>query len=295
MMRVDIHDVGHGGCAVVTCPNGARIMLDCGFNSGRWYPSAAYAGQFVDLLVFTNLDKDHVEDFVYLRRNVRLGSIFSNSTVTARALAAMKHKHGMDAGVQEAHSLLSQFGPGLIGTIANVGDVEVWGHWNRYGIDFMDTNNLSVATFIRWGSFSILFAGDLETAGWRALLRIPSFVARLATVKVLVASHHGRTNGQCSEAFNVMRPEIVVFSDEKKQHETQESDAWYRARVSGIPDLRARHRGLIPPKRHVLTTRRDGTVTIQVDASGRYLVTPERNQPQTPPFRLPLLHYASTA
>lgn len=25
MMRIDIFDVGHGGCSVITCPNGARI------------------------------------------------------------------------------------------------------------------------------------------------------------------------------------------------------------------------------------------------------------------------------
>jgi hypothetical protein len=58
-MKIEIHDVGHGGCAVVTCPNGARIMLDCGLDADRqWFPSAAYANQFIDALALQNLDED---------------------------------------------------------------------------------------------------------------------------------------------------------------------------------------------------------------------------------------------
>lgn len=279
-MKIEIHDVGHGGCAVVTCPNGARIMLDCGFDANRgWFPSIVYSGQFIDVLVITNLDEDHVEDLSYVWDRVTLGSIYSNPSVTAAALAAMKREHGMDDGVRQAHAILSRFGPGHVGKMANLGEVSAWGYSNRYGLDFTDTNNLSVATFVRWGTFTILFAGDLETAGWRALLRNQAFVADLATVTVFVASHHGRANGRCEEAFKIVRPEIVVFSDDRKQYESQETDAWYRQRVSGIPVLDAVPSGMLPKKRHVYTTRRDGTLTIQVDGAGRYVLTPTRADP----------------
>ena len=90
-MRIDIFDVGHGNCALVSCPNGARIMVDCGYLSDPgWFPSVTFAGQFIDLLVFSNLDEDHVDDLPYIWRDVPLGSIFSNPSVTAPALAAMK-------------------------------------------------------------------------------------------------------------------------------------------------------------------------------------------------------------
>ena len=29
-MRIEIFDVGHGHCTVLTAPNGRRMMLDCG-------------------------------------------------------------------------------------------------------------------------------------------------------------------------------------------------------------------------------------------------------------------------
>jgi beta-lactamase superfamily II metal-dependent hydrolase len=277
-MKIEVHDVGHGACAVVTCPNGARIMLDCGFHRDRkWFPSVVFAGQFIDALALTNLDEDHVDDLPYLWKNVRIGSIYSNPSVSASALATMKAKDGMDSGVRYAHALLTQFGPGHVGTMADSGDAFAWAYSNVYGVDFdgrsaCATNNLSLATFVRWGSFTMLFAGDLEVAGWRALLRYPEFVRDLATVKVLVASHHGRRNGCCDDVFKVVRPEIVIFSDDAKRFETQETDSWYRHRVMGIPV-----RGTYPlKKRHVYTTRRDGTITIDVHASGQYLVTPSR-------------------
>jgi beta-lactamase superfamily II metal-dependent hydrolase len=251
-------------------------MLDCGVHANRkWFPSIAYAGQFIDALLLTNLDEDHVDNLPYLWESARIGSIYSNPSVNASALARLKAKGGMDPGVRRAHALLTQFGPGHVGTMANSGDAYAWAYSNVYGVDFDErspcaTNNLSLATFVRWGSFTMLFAGDLEVAGWRALLRYQQFVRDLATVKVLVASHHGRKNGCCEEVFKIVRPEIVVFSDDAKRYETQQTDAWYRQRVLGIPV-----RNTDPlRKRHVYTTRRDGTITINVAPSGQYIVTP---------------------
>jgi hypothetical protein len=82
-MKIEIHDVGHGGCAVVTCPNGARIMLDCGLDADRqWFPSAAYANQFIDALALQNLDEDHVNDLPHVWERVRIGSLYSNPSIT---------------------------------------------------------------------------------------------------------------------------------------------------------------------------------------------------------------------
>src|SRR5690348_13653711 len=123
-MIVDVHDVGHGGCIVVTCPNGQRIMIDCGYRLGPgWIPSITYRSNRIALLVFGNLDEDHLDDLPYVWRDIPIGSIFSNPTVSAAALTAMKREHGMRAGVGQAHAILQTFGPGLIGQPTNLGDV----------------------------------------------------------------------------------------------------------------------------------------------------------------------------
>jgi beta-lactamase superfamily II metal-dependent hydrolase len=89
-MRIEIHDVDHGGCTVITGPDGRRLMLDCGLCSDRrWYPSVAYAGERIDTLMLMNLDEDHCEDLPHLWRTCPIGGLVTNPTVDARALRSM--------------------------------------------------------------------------------------------------------------------------------------------------------------------------------------------------------------
>lgn len=274
-MKLEIHDVDHGGCVLATSPTGHRLMLDCGLSFGRpWFPSITYRGEYIDTLMLLNLDEDHVEDLQALWNDCPIGAIVSNPTVTAAALSAMKSK-GMRSGVRTAHNILSAFGTGLIGNYTHsLGGIHWHAFWNAYGTEFTDTNNLSLAVFVTFGGVTILFGGDLETAGWRKLLLNPDFRRRLSEVKVFVASHHGRDNGCCDELFLWCRPELIIFSDGEKQHETQETAAWYRGKATGIPDW-TRSPGIfgIQPKRHVMTTRKDGTIQIDVTAAGEWSVT----------------------
>ncbi|MES1240130.1 MAG: hypothetical protein ABUT39_00785 [Acidobacteriota bacterium] len=65
-MIIDIFDVGHGSCNLITCPNGTRVLIDCGFSLGPpWFPSLALKGTRIDLLALLNLDEDHVGDLAY--------------------------------------------------------------------------------------------------------------------------------------------------------------------------------------------------------------------------------------
>ncbi|WBO22502.1 ComEC/Rec2 family competence protein [Sphingomonas abietis] len=278
-MHIEIHDVDHGGCAVITGPAGHRLMLDCGLCSDRpWYPSVTYNGQRIDTLMLMNLDEDHCEDLPYLWRDCVVGAVVGNPTVDAHALRAMKAECGMRSGVTAAANILERFGPGFLGDWSHdLGGVAWHVFWNRYGADFTDTNNLSLAAFIRFGGFTILFGGDVERAGWRQLLKNHDFRAKLSTVNVYVASHHGRENGCCSEVFDICRPELVIFSDGRKQYSTQETRDWYASRATGIPDY-TKPAGLfgIEPVRKVMTTRRDGTIAIDVATDGRYSVRGDR-------------------
>lgn len=277
-MKVQIFDVKHGACAMITGPNGKRLMIDCGFREGAdpWFPSVAFAGQRIEMLVIQNLDEDHVDDLPYVWDGLEIGAFYSNPSVDAAALKAMKTQ-GMDEGVTEAHAILKALGPGLTGLRADLGSVAVRAYFNHYGHPFTTTNDLSVAVFVTYGRFRILFGGDLERAGWLELLKSPRFRADLGSVNAIVGSHHGRASGKCDELFDYCWPDIAIFSDDAKQYETQETDAWYRHRVSGIPDYSrpARAPGVFA-MRHVFTTRRDGTITIDVNPLGGYRVTPER-------------------
>ena len=278
-MQIEIHDVDHGGCTVITSPSGHRLMLDCGLSVGRrWFPSLAYQACRIDTLMLLNLDEDHCEDLSFLWNSCPIGAFVSNPTVNAQALRSMKAKGGMQSGVTKAAEILELFGTSFVGDWSNaLGGIEWHAFWNRYDTDFTDTNNLSLAVFVSFGRFTILFGGDLECAGWKRLLELPHFRSRLAETAIFVASHHGRENGCCPELFELCRPELVVFSDGPKQYSTQETHGWYANRVSGIPDY-SKPGGLLgPPRRRVMTTRCDGTITIEVAGNGSYLVNTTRN------------------
>ncbi|WP_439491238.1 ComEC/Rec2 family competence protein [Blastomonas fulva] len=277
-MLIEIHDVDHGGCAVITGPSGHRLMLDCGLSYDRsWFPSVAHAGERIDTLMLLNLDEDHCEDLHYLIESCSIGAIVSNPTVTAKALQAMKAENGMRSGVKMASDILERFGTGLIGDWNHgLGGVQWTAFWNGYGVDFTDTNNLSLAVFVQFGDFTILFGGDLERAGWRGLLKLPAFRAMLPKARVLVASHHGRENGCCDEIFDHCHPQLVILSDGSKQHETQETNGWYARRAIGIPDYTKPASVFGQPRRKVMTTRCDGNIMIGVGIDGNYVVVPSK-------------------
>ena len=300
-MKIKVHNVDHGQCVVVTSPTGQRLMLDCGRSIKQpFFPSFTYAGQRIDMLMALNLDEDHLEDLPDVWRNCEIGAFYSNPTLSAAHLATMKVQGGMGRGVRHVHGVLCTHGSGGIGDWRNALGGIAWRVFhNVSGRDFSDTNNLSLAVFVSFGGFTILFGGDMETAGWRKLMENPAFRLRLPGVKVFVASHHGRENGCCDELFDILKPDVVIFSDGQKQYGTQETLKWYSSRVKGIPDWTKPAVAPMPsalaggglgishlsnlaallgqPLRKVLTTRSDGTICIHVEANGSYTFSCERS------------------
>jgi hypothetical protein len=132
-----------------------------------------------------------------------------NDKVSAELVHYLKSEDGIGSGVAGLASTFSGYmGGPLPGA---VDDVTITGFCNPPGIPpfgFDDENNLSLAVFISCGGHRIIFPGDMEKAGWRALLQNPWFVELLKGVTVFVASHHGRENGYCEEVLNICPAQV---------------------------------------------------------------------------------------
>ncbi len=277
-MRIEIFDVGHGQCAVVTSPNGQRILVDCGtrWDEDRfWAPSLHYFRTSFGLLTVTNLDEDHLADFGFLTENCAFPWIASNPSVGPGEFTRLK-ENGMGAGAQAFARWLGRPVPANAFQIRspppNFGPVAIRWYWNPYLPGLIDTtNNLSLVVIVQYGLFKVAFTGDLEAAGWKGLLLNPDFRRDIATTRVLIASHHGRESGCCTELFDLARPEIVIISDDERRYDSQDTDDWYRQRCRGIPLINnpLEHR-------YVMTTRKDGSMQIDVGADGHWFVTPVR-------------------
>jgi beta-lactamase superfamily II metal-dependent hydrolase len=265
---------------VIQTPSGDRggrlAMIDSG-SAYDWSPSAyirdSLGRSAVDYLFITNADQDHMSDLQGLEdAGVAVRVLHRNTSYTENQIRGIKLLGGplsRDADwYADACSTFNQptaepFNQYMNGITATC-------FWNEYPT-FTDTNNLSQVVFIKYGGFCILFPGDLEKDGWRALLRYADFRQELLGVTVLVASHHGRENGFCPEVFHFCQPQAVVISDKPIQHQTQNTVPDYR-KVVADNGVIVRTTGKI---RHVLTTRRDGTISFDVSEDGSFVIDTE--------------------
>jgi beta-lactamase superfamily II metal-dependent hydrolase len=276
-MFIEIFDVEHGACALVTTSNGGRVLIDAGHNSTTgWRPGTHLLGRgirYLDRLYVTNFDEDHASGYPNLVDCVTIGALFKNPTVPPTALRYIKREDGIGKGIDRlAWSMENTFVGGPAPEL-DFGDTVFTAYNNSFAAlpvegYFTDENNLSLVVFVRCGPHKFIFPGDMERPGWRQLLRNQAFRSELATVSVFVASHHGRESGYCEEVMNLCPSiELVLISDQKTGFQSQETLDDYRKHVRGI-----NYNGTW---RRVLTTRRDGYMyfNMPADSLGKVVVS----------------------
>jgi beta-lactamase superfamily II metal-dependent hydrolase len=277
-MRLEVFNVEHGACALITLDDGRRIAIDCGHNSSTGWTLHGHleslGTDWLDELWLTNLDQDHLSGFAGLLRTTRIGNILLNPSITPEWLHAIKQEVGVVSQDIEALLTLMRAGRVNLPFAPLPAMVSVVYAWNACGVLFDDTNNLSLAAVVSMGSVNVLFPGDLERRGMRGVLQSPLFANAISNLHVLIAPHHGRQNGCSQDLFDAIcptRPQLCIVSDGDIQHESQETHDWYRQRVCGVQMRDG-------TTRKILTTRRDGRITFDIPAFGLGWVTTEAEQ-----------------
>lgn len=258
-MELEIFDVEHGACALLTCDDSRRIMIDCGHNATTgWRPGTHLRRNGIvrlEMLTITNFDEDHVSGLPDLLDNIDVRALYRNESVTPAILRTLKSEDGMGAGIDRLVDMMPVYtvypnvqAPAFPG-------VQYDAFYLHYP-QFDDENNLSLALRLTINGIVFLFTGDLENAGWKALLEgNPSFREAVRQTNVLVASHHGRIDGYEPEVFTKYgcNPFWVVISDKGYVYESQETVNLYGQHAIG-----GSFRG---EDRKVLTTRNDGNIS----------------------------------
>lgn len=290
-LRIRVWDVEHGCCVMLqhitraglAGEQGGRLaMIDSG-SSATFRPSTYIRNTLgrnrLDYLFITNADQDHMSDLKGLQdAGIEVATLIRNPTYTGDQMRRIKLVSGpLTNDAQWYVNACSDYSGGMPAVPFDQGmnGIAEVAFWNQYGTgpdQFSDTNNLSLVVFIKFAGFTMLFPGDLEKPGWRALLRRPEFIDRLRWTDVLMASHHGRESGFCPEVFDHVKPQAIVISDKPIEHETQGMTPDYR-RVTTDAGIPVQTTG---KRRHVLTTRRDGWIQFDVHPDSMFYTTTEK-------------------
>jgi beta-lactamase superfamily II metal-dependent hydrolase len=266
-MRLQVFDVEHGACSLLTADNGTRLMVDCGHNATtQWKPGTHLRQQNIytlNMLAITNYDEDHTSAAANLFENIDVQWLLRNPSVSGSTIMSLKSEDGMGPGIETlVYQINNVFtGEGTSSPEPVFNGVERQIFYNNYP-KFDDENNLSLVLFLKCHGIGVMFPGDLEKSGFIELLKYDYFKQALRETNVYFASHHGRENGCCEEIVQYLQNAYyVVISDKGYAHETQETVPFYRRIAKGGPFRNQE-------KRHVLTTRNDGSITFDFSPQG---------------------------
>jgi beta-lactamase superfamily II metal-dependent hydrolase len=258
-MKIQIFDVAHGFCAWIVADNGNTMLIDCGRNTETDFEPADYLWangcRGIEHFFPLNYDEDHLCGLPRLRQIIPIQILHRNPSITPSQLHAIKQTTGgVGPGLAALLEMLDRYTAPVQVPPPDFPNLDFQVFYNNYP-EFTDTNNLSQVLFLHYPGLSIVFPGDMEKAGWERLLMRPDFRDNLGKVGAFVASHHGRESGYAASVFEWCKPAIVVISDEAIQYDTQEH--CYDGHCTGID--------WYGEQRKVLTTRKDGILTITAD------------------------------
>jgi beta-lactamase superfamily II metal-dependent hydrolase len=261
-LKISVLDVGHGDFIFAQSPHGHSLVIDCG--SGTVIPSVFLRNvSTLDELQVSHPHTDHFYDLPALEsKTIRSFRCPPPTLFDDGEMGWRSSDKPMIASLKRLAS--THIPDNAAVSVGNGFDHTVW-RAPQSAVDYDDPNTVSLVTTLSYGGFKMLFGGDLPTVGWEALLKDQNFVRAITGTTFFKVPHHGRAVGTCDALFEVINPRTCVISD-KPIDGTNENTVctdWYRQRSLGCKLNNGE-------TRHVLTTRRDGSIHFQADELGQW-------------------------
>ena len=262
---MNVCDVAHGDCIHVSTPSGKNVLLDCGgkgdASASKWLEALGVEG--LDSLLVSHPHMDHIRDIVGIDEIFCPKTFIRNKAITREKIKEENKDVFDDCGdvIEKYLEMNQRYNAPVLP--ANDTTSPMW-DGSAYMYRFcnqsqeMGLNDLSCVSFIRCRGHTILHAGDLEEDGWRELLKNEQFRDQLSNTSVLVASHHGRKSGFCSDVFDLLHPAITIVSDGRFQDSS--ATGRYGEVTEGLE--------VGGEERYVLTTRKDKAITVEITDGG---------------------------
>ena len=280
-MKVVVFDVEHGACAFVRTPTNYTMLIDCGctenflpvlyIRENELENATAWNGHKLTLLTITHPHDDHIQDIETVTKVCEPAFLLRQKYDWEDVKTAEDGDYdNLDTYTewQEKYNAPAVLTPEY--------GLKIESFWltpqeakqvdeNKY------INNSSIVTVLTvQGSKhteKFLFGGDVETAGWEALLKLkPGFKGAVQNVDFFIVPHHGHASGFSEALYAAMggKPiaNIISIHHNDEHIDTRYSQEAYALGTNVTGELR-----------RSFTTRRDGTITINVSDEGKYSIT----------------------
>jgi hypothetical protein len=279
-LRVIIFNVEHGFCAFVKSPTARTLLIDCGKTAkfspilnviNNEFSDVSVEGEFYfSEFILSHPHGDHIDDIERLK-------IFKPRLISRQKdydWEAVKDVNS-DSGAEKVEIYKD-----WQATYNREALEPDWG-FDLYQSDFLTpgqakqleeskmVNNSSIPVVITFKGTQyqekVLFSGDLEKKAWIELLRRQSFKNAIKGTDVFITSHHGHSSGYCKEIFEAMgKPIVNIVSthtgDESVETAYSSPDNALGIEIGGI-------------KRYMLSTRKDGSICIDVGSDGKFWIS----------------------
>jgi beta-lactamase superfamily II metal-dependent hydrolase len=274
MLRIIIHDVGHGQAIHAFTPGGQTVAIDLGCSD--WFSPLEWLRRqtaCIDYLVVTHPHGDHIDEIFELDdHGFQIRQIWRPKWLAEEAVRTANQGSYREK-VDEYFAISTKFSNPIpdgqyVGLPENSGGVSIQ-TFASSDCGQSNINNHSGVVVFEYLGVKVVIPGDNEPASWRSLLKQQSFRSSAQSADIILASHHGRESGYCADLFDersgIGKPRLCVVSDGR----VQDTDA--RGRYTHHANGWKIHSrgGLESADRYCVTTRYDGFIEIEIgtDAS----------------------------
>ncbi len=212
--RVTLMAVGAGQCALIEPAGGRVVLMDCGsnslsdLNSNVVVPVLRELGHTsIDTIFISHANTDHYSGVTeiadaYGVREVIVGDGFpASARETSTGVALLRDLESINLPPRIAH-------PG--DQIPLGRDISIRVLWPAHDTGF-EANDTSLVTQLRVGERSVLFTGDIQADGMKALLDQNDELKS----DILVAMHHGSSEEITPRFVDRVAPTWIVSSNDR--------------------------------------------------------------------------------
>lgn len=202
-------DVGQGDAIFIESPSGVQVMFDGGPPRSVLGPLSRVASPFdryIDALVITNPDADHIGGFLDILEKYKVGAVFypgtlSDSKVYQNLQAEIKKKNIKFIMLRRGMNL--DLGAGVdIDVLFPDRDVSTW-----------TTNDGSVVARMTYGMHTFMLTGDATKKTEEIILKEND--APLLKSEFLKVGHHGSRSSTSELFVKTLAPTYALISDGK--------------------------------------------------------------------------------